>query len=401
MSLLSFFESRGAVYRSVEPWADGLQILRNQGLNCVRLRLFTSSAAQAQSDPYNRVNNLEYTLPLAVRVKNAGLSLMLDFHYSDTWADPGHQAKPAAWRDLPFSNLVEQVRAYNSNSISSFRTAGVLPEYVQIGNEITSGLLWPDGHVGGTDDRPSQWSKLGLLVKAAIAGVRDGAVDAMPRIMIHIDRGGDWAGTQWFFDHLIAQDVEFDVIGQSYYPFWHGSLSSLATCLSNTVARYGKPVLIAETAFPWQGPTNIYGIPPTPAGQVQFVTELARIVKRLPGQLGAGVVWWGTEYQTISGLALAGFDRRSFFDASGDVLPVAYAFGQLCAPLVLSSLTSAGELKLSWPLSGAGMTLFTADQVERNQWTPVEGNVSISDLSFRLTVPLPHDQTRFYRLQSN
>ncbi|MDW8308104.1 MAG: glycosyl hydrolase 53 family protein, partial [Verrucomicrobiales bacterium] len=108
-SHLRFFEDRGVVYREGSTPRDALAILTNRGINCVRLRLFTSSAAQAAADPYNYINNLDYTLPLAVRVKNAGLRLLLDFHYSDTWADPGHQRVPAAWTNLTFAQLVGQV----------------------------------------------------------------------------------------------------------------------------------------------------------------------------------------------------------------------------------------------------------------------------------------------------
>ena len=109
--------------------------------------MFTSSAAQAQADPYNYTNNLDYTLPLALRVKNAGLRWMLDFHYSDTWADPGHQAKPTAWTNLTSTQLNQQMRQYNSNCIAAFKAAGAMPDYVQVGNEITGGFLWPDGQV--------------------------------------------------------------------------------------------------------------------------------------------------------------------------------------------------------------------------------------------------------------
>src|SRR5512137_2156022 len=143
MSHVAFFEQRGIVYRSGAQVQDALGILKNRGLNCVRLRLFTSSAAQAQADPYNQINNLDYTMPLAVRVKTAGLKFLLDFHYSDTWADPAHQAKPSAWAGLAFPQLAAQMRAYNSNSIASFQAAGAMPDYVQVGNEVTAGMLWP------------------------------------------------------------------------------------------------------------------------------------------------------------------------------------------------------------------------------------------------------------------
>src|SRR5271170_5714424 len=116
---LAFFESKGITYKQGGQVQDGIQILKNNGINCVRLRLFTSSAAQAESDPYNYINNTAYTVPLAVRVKNAGLLLLLDFHYSDTWADPGHQATPDAWTNLDIAGLVQQMRVYNSNTIAT------------------------------------------------------------------------------------------------------------------------------------------------------------------------------------------------------------------------------------------------------------------------------------------
>src|SRR5437588_158947 len=189
-SHLAFFESRGVHYRENGVTQDGLQILKNHGINCVRLRLFTSSAAQASADPYDYINNTNYIVPLAVRVKSAGLQFCLDFHYSDTWADPGHQAAPAAWTSLGLAALVQQMRAYNSNTVATFAAAGAMPDYVQVGNEITSGMLWPSGQVFGSGGTP--WSNLGQLMKAAVQGIQDTAGAAMPKIIVHIDRGGDW-----------------------------------------------------------------------------------------------------------------------------------------------------------------------------------------------------------------
>src|SRR4029453_4767240 len=198
-----------------------------------------------------------------------------------------------------------------------------MPEYVQVGNEIIQGLLWPEGKVGGRSDTPAQWEKLGVLLKAAVRGIKDASSSAPPKIMIHIDRGGNWAATRWFFDNLRTQQVEFDLIGQSYYPFWHGTMDALRDCLTNATQRYGKPVIVAETAFPWTGSTNIAGLPATPEGQVQYVAELAKVLNSVPNHGGLGIIWWGTEYQRLTGMGLAGFDRRSFFDASGNILPVA------------------------------------------------------------------------------
>jgi arabinogalactan endo-1,4-beta-galactosidase len=368
----------------------------------VRLRLFTSSAAQAQADPYNYTNNLDYALPLALRVKNAGLLFMLDFHYSDTWADPGQQTKPAAWTNLMFPQLAAQMRQYNSNCIAAFKAAGATPDYVQVGNEIIGGLLWPDGRVGGAYDTPAQWSKLGQLLTNAITGILEAAGPEAPKIVIHIDRGGDWGGTQWFFDHLLQQQVPFDIIGESYYPFWHGSLDNLRVCLTNAAARYDKPLMVTETAFPFAYSTNIYDIPATTNGQVQYVVALAQTLMSVPGAKVIGAFWWGAEYQPLPGVNLGGCENRSFFGGTGDVLPVAAAFGQLAAPLRLSASSSDAGVTLQWPLSGASSALLTTTHLGPDTvWEPVTNAVQNSGTMFNLTLPWSPAVAGFYRLQSN
>jgi arabinogalactan endo-1,4-beta-galactosidase len=401
LSHLAFFEERGIVYRDAGAPADAFVLLQQRGLNCARLRLFTSNAQQAQADPYNSINNLEYTLPLALRAKQAGLQLLLDFHYSDSWADPGKQTKPAAWTNLTFAQLEQRMYNYNSNTIAAFKAAGARPEYVQVGNEIIQGLLWPDGKVGGSSDTPAQWQKLGVLLKAAIRGIQDAAGDPPPTILIHIDRGGDWAGTRWFFDNLRQQQVGFDLIGQSYYPFWHGSLDALRNCLTNATARYGKPVVVVETAFPWSNSTNIAGLPATPEGQVGFVIELAKVINAVPGGGRSGIIWWGTEYQRLPGVGLAGFDRRSFFDAAGNALPVAGALGQLTSPVQLRATLADTELTLRWPFSGAGLSLAMATNLSPvAMWLPVPDAVQSTGLCFSVTLAGHAGHNRFYRLQS-
>lgn len=336
---LALLESRRITYKDHGQVQDALQILKKHGINCVRLRLWTSSAAQATAHPFNYVNNLTYTVPLAVRVKKAGLLFALDFHYSDSWADPGKQTTPSVWTNLTFSELVQQMRDYNSNSIATFAAAGAMPDYVQIGNEITHGMLWPSGKISGSTN--ASWSQLGQLMKAAVQGIQDATNAfgiAMPKIIIHIDRGGDWLRTKWFFDNLNYQHVPYDIIGESYYPFWHGSPTSLNICLSNAAVRYGKPIIIAEDAFPFTNscPTNwlsrLYGYPATPAGQVSFVTALGKFVRSVPNQLGVGFFYWGAEYRATRGGAGGGFSTASFFDFNGNVLPAVDAVGRMGAP---------------------------------------------------------------------
>jgi arabinogalactan endo-1,4-beta-galactosidase len=403
-SLLTFFENRGKAYKSGGQTQDALAIMKSSGLNCVRLRLFTSSAAQAQADPYDYTNNLDYTLPLAVRVKNAGLQLVLDFHYSDTWADPSRQAKPAAWTNLTFTQLLQQMHDYNSNCIALFKGAGAMPDYVQVGNEITGGLLWPDGAVPGTN-ATVQWSQLGQLMKAAIKGIVDASGANPPKIIVHIDRGGDWNTTEWFFDNLNSQGVPYDIIGESYYPYWHGPLSGLANCLTNAARRYVKPVMVMETGFPWTNSywtTNIYGIPGTTNGQVQFLVALAQTVKNVPGLLGTGIFWWGAEYQQTKGVNEAGFNTASFFDSDGNVLPVADAVGQLAASLMLNPSLTGLNLTLRWPLSGAGMTLTTATNLTPpSAWLRVTNAAQNTGTTFSVNLPIGSSGCCFYRLQSN
>jgi arabinogalactan endo-1,4-beta-galactosidase len=400
MSHLAFFENRGIAYRVNGQTQDALAILKARGINCVRLRLFTSSAAQAQSNAYNYTNNLTYTLPLAVRVKNAGLKLLLDFHYSDTWADPGKQTKPAAWTNLTFAQLKTQIRDYSSNTIAALSAAGAMPDFVQPGNEITPGMLWDEGRVGGSFENTTQWSQLAQLLTNAIQGVKDAAGTNVPKFIIHLDRGGDWTTTQWYFDKLVAQQVAFDIIGQSYYPWWHGDWNALRTCLNNAAARYGKPVMVMETAFPRTNSTNIFGIPASTNGQVQFVIELAKIVKGVPGGRGAGIFWWGTEYQQLSGQGLAGFDQRSMFGSGGNVLPVAEVFGAMTAPVNLSPSVSNNLLILKWPLSGAGLALASATNLTSPVWTNTTNAIQDTNVVFSASVPLEGSTSRFFRLQS-
>lgn len=404
-SHLAFFESRNVVYKDAGQPGDALVIAKRHGLSCVRLRLFTSSAAQALADPYNYVNNLDYTVPLAVRVKNAGLSFMLDFHYSDTWADPGHQRKPAAWTNLAFTQLVQQMYDYSSNCIAAFKAADAMPDYVQVGNEITSGMLWPDGKVGGTYDTPAQWSQLGQLLNAAVQGIKEASGTAAPKIIVHIDRGGDWTSTQWFFDNLRQWQVPFDIIGESYYPFWHGPLANLFNCLTNAAQRYHKPVIVAETAFPWTNyfwPTNIIGLSPSIDGQVRYVAAMATVLNRVPAGLGAGIFWWGAEYQQTAGVNGAGFSTTSFFDVEGNILPAVDAVGQLMAPVKLSASLQGPGLLLSWPLSGAGLSLKTASSLAPiTNWLPVTNQAQTNSTGFSLTLPLSPKSCTFYQLQPN
>jgi arabinogalactan endo-1,4-beta-galactosidase len=215
----------------------------------------------------------------------------------------------------------------------------------------------------------------------------------MPKIVIHIASGANWGGTRWFMDNLILQQARFDIIGESYYPELHGPLTNLSTCLIKTPRRYNKAVFVAETSFPWASstPTNLYGIPVSTNGQVQYVVALAPVVKGLPGGMVNGVFWWDAEYPG---------SWNSFFTGSGNVLPVAGAFGQLTAPIQLDAGVTGNNLTLAWPLSGAGMSL-ESSTVLSALWQPVTNAVQNTGTVFVTTVPFSIRSNGFYRLRAN
>lgn len=310
LSFLKQAEDRGTVFKDNGAARPGLQIFKEHGYGWVRLRLFHS--------PTNLPNNFAYTLALAKQAHELKFKLLLDFHYSDTWADPAKQFVPAAWRGLSHVELVAAMGDYTRDTIAAFRDAGVLPDMVQIGNEITPGILWPDGRL------PENWANFAALLQAGIRGVSAGSgTNARPRIMLHIDQGGNQARTKWFFDNLKVRGVEFDVIGQSYYPWWHGSLLDLRENLHFMATNYDKDIILVEVAYCWR-PTEFRNrpapFPETPEGQKQFLEEVHRLVLNTPHGRGKGIFWWEPA------VGPGRLRNRGFFDDDGNALPVIAAF---------------------------------------------------------------------------
>jgi arabinogalactan endo-1,4-beta-galactosidase len=309
VSFLSQAESTGTVFKDQGQAKPGLQIFRDHGYNWVRLRLFHT--------PTRLPNNLQYTIDLGRQAKTLGFKFLLDYHYSDTWADPGKQFIPKAWEVQSHAQLVDSVFQYTRDTIAAFRDAGVMPDMVQIGNEVINGMLWPDGKL------PGNWSNFADLVKAGIRGVAAGRGDAsQPRIMIHIDRGGDKAATKTFFDRLISYQVAFDVIGQSYYPWWQGSMLDLRDNLIFMASAYHKDIMIVETAYNWQPSqykTKSGPFAETPEGQREFLEEVNRMVMSTPDNRGKGVFWWEPAVAPQ-------YNHRGMFDQDGNALPVLSVF---------------------------------------------------------------------------
>lgn len=332
VSALGRIEQAGGVFRDDAGARDALTILRAHGANVFRLRLFLAPNGQEV-----QVNDLPYTIALGRRVKLAGAKLMLDFHFSDTWADPAHQTMPAAWQSLGMDSLEKRVESYSADVIGQMKSAGALPDIVQVGNEIDAGMLWPLGRVSGSGyDTPAQWDQFARLLKAAIRGVRGAAAPGdSVRILLHYSQGGSTGGTQWFFDRMTSYGVPFDIIGLSYYPWWHGTMSALTANLAATAQRYGRDLMVVETSYPWRTggwedlATNRAAMTwaVSPQGQARFVADLLDAVANTPSGHGLGVVWWYPEAIQVPGVFVWGGGSLSLFDAGGNVLPAANAFG--------------------------------------------------------------------------
>lgn len=263
ISFLPQFEDRGMKFYDNNEEKDAIVILADHGFNTIRLRIFVNPENENGYAPETGYCGLEYTSMMAKRAKEAGMKLLLNFHYSDYWADPQQQNKPLAWKDLDFESLTLMLKDYTRDVILHLKDQGTMPEMVQIGNEINHGLLWPEGHISNPDN-------LAGLLKAGVEGVRE--VDPSILIMMHIALGGQNDEAVFWLDNMIARGVDFDVLGLSYYPRWHGTLDDLNNNLHDLVKRYKKDVNVVEYS--------------------QFEKELHDIVFSLPENFGKGTCIW-------------------------------------------------------------------------------------------------------------
>ncbi|CAN5248195.1 arabinogalactan endo-beta-1,4-galactanase [soil metagenome] len=237
ISFLPQLEDKGIQFSVDGVTDDAINILKKNGFNYIRLRIFNDPGADSGYSPGKDYCGLDQTKAMTKRIKAAGLKFLLDFHYSDTWADPGKQFKPAAWEDLDFPALQLAVRNYTKDVLLALKAQGTLPDMVQVGNEINHGMLWPTGNSANTDS-------LAALLKAGIHGVKD--VSNNIKIMLHIACGGQYDESVWFIDNMLKRNVQFDIIGESYYPQWHGTIDSLHDNLFALSKKYKQDVIVAE-----------------------------------------------------------------------------------------------------------------------------------------------------------
>ena len=322
--MLKQVEENGGLFYENGNQIDPIQIFKDKGINTARIKIWHT--------PSLNYNNLESVLEIADRASSVGLDLFLDFHYSDTWADPSSQTKPSAWVDLNFETLCDSLEQYSHHVITKLKNQNTLPKYVQIGNETDCGFLWPDGYVCDESNNDSQWNKLRDLFMHAIEGINS-ALDTQDtlKIISHVSSGGNW-----FFNNLIGQGVDIDILSISYYPMWHGTLSDLNQNMDELGNEFQKPVLIVETAYPftlqWNDNTNnILGLETqlledyeaSEEGQFTFLHDLITLVEE--NDYGLGICYWAPDWISTNQFG-SPWENQALFDFDGELLDAISVF---------------------------------------------------------------------------
>ena len=264
ISWLQSQEDRGTTFSDGGVAGDAIEIMRDNGFNYIRLRIFVNPRSELGYSQRDGYCDLEHTLAMAKRIKEAGMYFLLDFHYSDNWADPAKQIMPQAWQTYSYDEVCAAVYAHTKEVLEALKAQGTLPDMVQVGNEVSNGMLWPYGSV-----RHSFEGLCGLL-KEGVRAVREYAPDA--EVMIHVALGGQAEESERFFDAMAKYGVDYDLIGQSYYPEWHGTLEELEANANALVAKYRKSLIVVEYR--------------------DHYLAIDRIVRSLPDGLGRGTFIW-------------------------------------------------------------------------------------------------------------
>ena len=330
---------------------DAMAILKENGFNYIRLRLWVEPK-DADGKPYGGGNNdLATTIALAKRAKANGMKFLLDYHYSDFWTDPARQNKPKAWASMNIDQLTEAVYQHTKTTMDAFAKAGVLPDMVQVGNEINGGMLWPEGKSWGQNG--GEFDRLAGLLNAGIKAVKEHGDQI--KIMLHLAEGTKNDTFIWWFDEITKRKVPFDIIGLSYYIYWNGPMNALQYNMDDISKRYDKDLIVVEAAYGYttancDNAENNFtskeaddaGYPATVQGQANYLHDLLQVVTKVPEGRGKGVFYWepawlptpGATWATKAGMKYNSDDwkegnareNQSLFDCQGKVLPSIKAF---------------------------------------------------------------------------
>ncbi|MBR4768219.1 MAG: glycosyl hydrolase 53 family protein [Lachnospiraceae bacterium] len=334
ISTLIEVESCGGKYYDAEgKETELLSFLKKQGIDTVRIRLWHDPYDE-DGNPYGAgTNDLSCFIKLSRRAREAGLKVLLDYHYSDFWTDPGKQFKPKAWGAFNADQLEEAVYEYTKETLSVLRNEGLSPYMIQIGNELSNGLLWPEGKVPA-------YGNIARFVNAGLKAATEISPESIR--MIHLDNGGNnglYRG--WFDSYFEEGGADFDVIGLSYYPFWHGTLADLSANMNDIALRYHKDLLIAEvsTGFTMEDYAHYEGLsaeerigyatkealvgkiehPMTKEGQCAFLKALFRVIDEVPEGRGRGFIYWEPGWIPVPGSGWATKEALKYLDSPGPV----------------------------------------------------------------------------------
>ena len=274
-------------YNSSGTEMECMSLLKGLGMNSIRLRVWVN--------PTDGWCNMQDVLVKALRAKNLGMQIMIDFHYSDTWADPGHQVKPAAWAALNFAGLTTALVTHTKEVLTTLKTNGISPNWVQVGNETGNGMLWEDGKAS------SNMANYAALTTAGYDAIKAVFPDA--KVIVHLQEGQNNSLFRWLFDGLKSYGAKWDVIGMSLYPSTTDWQTQNQLCLLNMndmVDRYGKEVMICEVGMSWDSPDIAKS----------FLTDLIAKTKTVTGGKGLGVFYWEPEsYGNWNNYSLGAFDN--------------------------------------------------------------------------------------------
>lgn len=299
-----------------------LEIFKEHGYNWGRVMICNEPTSSRLPQ------NLQYVIAAGLDVKKYDMHFLLDYMFSNGWANPMTQPTPTAWKTLTHAERVKAVYQYIHETMSALKEAGAMPDMVQVGNEIGNGFLWPDGRIRYDSMQLSQWKNFTDYLSAGIRAIREVAgPEGRVKIMLHVDHGGDIPMTKMFCDTMREYKVDYDVIGFSFYPWSHGTLLDLRDNLRFAATTYGKEIIVVETGYYWRPSqyfrNNPSAYPETPEGQRQWLEAVNEVVLDTPNGLGRGVFFWEPMQR-----------GRGYFDDNRKVQPIIHAFEKYAWPLI-------------------------------------------------------------------
>lgn len=350
VSIMPELERNGTKFYDNGIEQDGLTILKNHGVNWIRVRIWNNPYVVGPEGVGGGNTDEAKAIEMAKRAKALGMKVLVDFHYSDFWVDPGQQKKPDAWKNDSGDKLVDDVYAYTAKVMQDFNAQGVTPDMVQVGNELNNGMLWPEAQL--TEDNPNGYKFLAKLLNAGLQAVHDNDKDNKVKTMIHL-AGVDVNLYHTFFDNLIVKNKvnDFDIIGMSFYPFWHGTMDDLKNTMNDVSAKYNKDVIAVETAFGYTledadfeknnfgtNEEKVSGYKATVQGQATGLRDVMATVASVNDNSGLGIFYWAPDWVINEKVGWKsngggnGWDNLTLFDTKGNALESMDTFNLVSDP---------------------------------------------------------------------